>query len=370
MGDPELPSLHAFHPSGMWCRGGAVWFLLCCVLQSQGRGKSVEEQLGDNIDALRLVRVLPATQSRQKILCWVNTFDQNHDRAKSIKATWGKRCDKLVFMSNVEDLTIPTVRIVAPATHLHLWQKHRAVVRLLWREYGDTYDWIFKCDDDTYAIVENLRAYLASFASNSTQPLLLGHRMTLQWWEMQRAFEWVYGPDLPAAMKRLHYVAFSVTKTATMSHGGLYYTPGGGGYAFNAAYLKLLVENLDEPFCLPDEIVPDDWAISFCMRFLNVYPIDTRDANQRERFHQYSPARIFHEIHDPDAYDHDLFPSIEFENNWFSDHGGGIGWKNGTECAAPDTISFHYIKPPFMELVDEYYYRTSYEESTRLRREP
>ncbi|RHY26332.1 hypothetical protein DYB32_007734 [Aphanomyces invadans] len=195
MGDPELPSLHAFHPSGMWCRGGAVWFLLCCVLQSQGRGKSVEEQLGDNIDALRLVRVLPATQSRQKILCWVNTFDQNHDRAKSIKATWGKRCDKLVFMSNVEDLTIPTVRIVAPATHLHLWQKHRcvpvvhgspshrrsgrAVVRLLWREYGDTYDWIFKCDDDTYAIVENLRAYLASFASNSTQPLLLVHEQFL-----------------------------------------------------------------------------------------------------------------------------------------------------------------------------------------------
>ncbi|RHY51481.1 hypothetical protein B5M09_011605 [Aphanomyces astaci] len=224
------------------------------------------------MDALRLVRVLPEPSSPQKILCWVNTFDENHNRARSIKATWGQRCDKLVFMSNVEDLSIPTARVVAPATHLHLWQKHR-----------------------------------------------YGHRMTLQWWEMQRAFEWFYGPNLQATMHPKHFAAFSATKTATMPHGGLYYTPGGGGYAFNMAYLK------------------------------------------------YSPARIYHEDHNPDAFDHDLYPSIEYENNWFSDHGGGIGWQNASQCAAPDTISFHYIKPPLMELVEAYYYPPN-KSTSRLRR--
>ncbi|KAF0700542.1 Aste57867_8949 [Aphanomyces stellatus] len=321
--------------------------------------KTLEEKLGNNIDALRLVRVLPlpAVPYNEKILCWVNTFDANHGRARSIKATWGKRCDKIVFMSNVEDPSIPTVRVVAPATHLDLWQKHRAILRILWREYGDTYDWIFKCDDDTYVIMENLRHYLASFAHVS-EPMLLGHRMTLQWWELQRAFEWNYTPDLKTNMKPAHYDAFSTTKSATQPHGGLYYTPGGGGYAFNAAYFKTLVHHLDDPICLPGEIVPDDWAISFCMRFVGVTPHDTRDANQRERFHQYSPARIFHEVHDPDAYDHVVYQSIYFENNWFSDH-YGIGWQNGTNCCAPDTISFHYIKPPFMELVEEFYYPTT-----------
>ena len=40
-------------------------------------------------------------------------------------------------------------------------------------------------DDDTYVIMENLRQYLSSFEENH-QPILLGHRMTLQWWEMMR----------------------------------------------------------------------------------------------------------------------------------------------------------------------------------------
>ncbi|XP_052130856.1 glycoprotein-N-acetylgalactosamine 3-beta-galactosyltransferase 1 [Frankliniella occidentalis] len=49
-----------------------------------------------------------------RVLCWIMTSPSNHEKkARHIKATWGKRCNILLFMSTANDTSLPTQSILS-----------------------------------------------------------------------------------------------------------------------------------------------------------------------------------------------------------------------------------------------------------------
>lgn len=85
-----------------------------------------------------------------KILCWVNTWPNNHKtRAKAVKETWGKRCNKILFISTKEDPELDTVALPLKDGRQYLWSKIRGAFTHVYKHYFNEYDWFVRADDDT-----------------------------------------------------------------------------------------------------------------------------------------------------------------------------------------------------------------------------
>ena len=185
-----------------------------------------------------------------RVFCLVQSAAEFHDsRAIHIQATWGKRCDKLLFVSERNDSRLPIFYVDLPPGRQHLTVKQRLALDHVYQKYLNDFDWFYKADDDTYVIVENLRQFLAS--KNASDPVYFGH----------------------------HFKA--VVKPSG-------YLSGGSGYVFSREALRRWGTRPDGAYPLNHSTGNDVW-MGEAMQMLGVRVGDSRDEMGLERFYVLRP---------------------------------------------------------------------------------
>ncbi|XP_052801609.1 glycoprotein-N-acetylgalactosamine 3-beta-galactosyltransferase 1-like isoform X2 [Mya arenaria] len=235
-----------------------------------------------------------------RVLCWVMTNPANHDaKAKHVKATWGKRCNILLFMSSSKDDSLPTVVLPVTESRDTLWKKTKLAFKHVYENYLDKADWFMKADDDTYVIVENLRLMLKDQDAN--KGIYFGR----------------------------HFKPY--VKNGYMS--------GGAGYVLSKEALKRLYNVFDDSSkCRQDDGGAEDLELGKCLQECGVVPVDSRDELERERFHPFVP-------------EHHLIPDILPSDMWYWSYNKHPA-KQGPDCCSDYAISFHYVNPNLMYVLE------------------
>lgn len=84
-----------------------------------------------------------------KVVCMVLTYPKHHNETDHyVERTWGKRCNKLIFISSEPVLNFETIVLNFNETREVLWKKVRAGFKYMYDHYINEYDWFLKADDD------------------------------------------------------------------------------------------------------------------------------------------------------------------------------------------------------------------------------
>lgn len=234
-----------------------------------------------------------------RILCTIFTYKKNFDlKAKYVEQTWGKRCDKLIFVSGYLNKTeqkayshMDIVYLnVTDTSRLSLTPKTIQTLIFANKHLINEFDWILKADDDTYIIMENLKRFLFNKCTTD-----------------------------------MNYYGFQYKplKPDTFTHD---FNSGGAGYVISKNVVKMFSEKYskDERFCR-NITGSEDVDIAKCLKEINVLPGNTRDKFGLERFHPLSYESMWNISPQKRTYNHSKFPL-----------------KKKEDCCSKSSISFHY----------------------------
>ncbi|XP_017064594.1 glycoprotein-N-acetylgalactosamine 3-beta-galactosyltransferase 1 [Drosophila eugracilis] len=191
-----------------------------------------------------------------RILCWVLTTPKYHKtRAVHVMRTWGKRCNKIYFMTSERDDELPTVVLTKPDTYEFLWGKTKEAFTYIHDQMRDEADWFIKADDDTYVFLENLRYML-----------------------------YPYSPEIPI------YFGFNYKMIGNGHHKNESYMSGGSGYVLSREALRIFAEgHNDTTKCRQEDDRSEDLEMGKCLVNLGVKAGDSRDEQLRNRFYPIAP---------------------------------------------------------------------------------
>ncbi|KAH8393672.1 hypothetical protein KR200_009333 [Drosophila serrata] len=242
-----------------------------------------------------------------RILCLVLTWPKGYMHGvKSISETWGRHCNRVIYysksrLSGVEGAE--TVALNVSDERNKLWGKTKASFRHAYEHYGHEADWFYKADDDTYAIMENMRLML--------QP---------------------YSPDTP--------IYFG----STFNLSSEIYMSGGAGYVLSRKAVELFVNATGEnSVCEPGASGTEDFEMGRCMELLKVKAGESRDLYGRHRFFSLS-LQYFLIAEDND----------EFWLSLYLVH----RCKKGRECCSTYSISVHNVSPNEMHFLETVLYES------------
>uniref|UniRef100_A0AC35TI88 N-acetylgalactosaminide beta-1,3-galactosyltransferase n=1 Tax=Rhabditophanes sp. KR3021 TaxID=114890 RepID=A0AC35TI88_9BILA len=171
-------------------------------------------------------------------------------RDDAIKATWLRKCNKYIFVSSVEEED--TLKATSQHGYEYSYHKMKFGLKWIWKNYPNKYDWIYKVDDDAYAVMENLRMFLVRRDPN-------------------KAYQ-------DFGFRARYYDHEHLIKEG--------FIHGGSGAVFSKASLKKLITkgfpNLK--VCRAANKQLEDQELSQCLSNLNIKPTDSRDYLQRHLF--------------------------------------------------------------------------------------